>query len=224
MSKYLLARLGDQALERDMLALFAEDCPRIALEIAHVAEFDDRRLYAPQGFPSMFEYLVNRARLSDDAALKRIRAARAARAHPELFEALAQGRLHLTAVVLLGPRLRRDNVDELVAAATHRTLPAAGRTAQHAAGGSGGRGGFKTSERGGGFKSGRGRGGFKTTCRSGGRRGGAGESGAAGRGPLRDPVHDGAGGARGDPLLRAARRAEGDGAGDERGAGGGLPE
>jgi len=124
MNPYSLFRLGDDALERDMLDLFAEDGPRIALEIAHIAEFDARRLYAGHGFPSLLDYLVLKARLSDAAALKRIRSARAAREHPELFEALVEGRLHLTAVVLLAPRLSRANVDELITAATHKTVEA----------------------------------------------------------------------------------------------------
>jgi 5-methylcytosine-specific restriction endonuclease McrA len=98
------------------------DGPRTALQIAHIAEFDARRLYAPQGYASMFDYCVAQAHLSDDAALKRIRAARAARAHPVLFEALAEGRLHLTAVVLLAPHLTEANVDELIVAATHRSV------------------------------------------------------------------------------------------------------
>jgi hypothetical protein len=122
MNPYSLFQVGDEALERDMLALFAADGPRFALEIAHIAEFDARRLYAREGYPSMFDYCLGKARLSDDAALKRIRAARAAREHPELSAALAEGRLHLTAVVLLAPKLARDNVDELIAAATHRTV------------------------------------------------------------------------------------------------------
>src|SRR5262249_24766164 len=59
-------------------------------------------------------------RYSDDAALKRIQAARAARKFPLLFPALADGRLHLTAICLLAPHLTVDNAQELVAAATHQ--------------------------------------------------------------------------------------------------------
>ncbi len=59
--------------------------------------------------------------MSGDMAYKRIQAARAARRLPALFPALTEGRLHLTAVVLLGPHLRPGTADELIAAATHRT-------------------------------------------------------------------------------------------------------
>jgi 5-methylcytosine-specific restriction endonuclease McrA len=59
--------------------------------------------------------------MSEETAFKRMRAARAARKFPALYPALADGRLHLTAVVLLAPHLTPENVDELVAAASHKT-------------------------------------------------------------------------------------------------------
>jgi hypothetical protein len=122
MKNFALDQVGDDALERSMLALFADDRRRLAQQIAHIAEFDARRLYAREGFSSMFDYCVGRARLSDDAALKRIRAARAARAHPVLFQALADGRLHLTAIVRLAPKLTAEIAGELVDLATHKTV------------------------------------------------------------------------------------------------------
>lgn len=58
--------------------------------------------------------------MSEDAAMKRIQAARAARRYPALFHAVAEGRLHLTAVCLIAPHLTEGNVQELILAATHR--------------------------------------------------------------------------------------------------------
>jgi 5-methylcytosine-specific restriction endonuclease McrA len=69
----------------------------------------------------MFAYCVGELHLSEDAAFKRIQAARIARQFPVIFEAVADGRLNLTAVVLLRPCLTRETVDELLAAATHRS-------------------------------------------------------------------------------------------------------
>jgi hypothetical protein len=69
----------------------------------------------------MFAYCVGELRLSEDAAFKRITAARAARRFPAVFDAVADGRLHLSAVVLLAPHLTEHTADELLAAATHRT-------------------------------------------------------------------------------------------------------
>jgi hypothetical protein len=60
-------------------------------------------------------------RYSEDAASRRIRAARVARRFPAIFEMVADGQLHLTAICLLAPRLTDQNSDELLAAAVHRS-------------------------------------------------------------------------------------------------------
>ncbi len=69
----------------------------------------------------MFSYCVGELHLSEDSAFKRIQAARVARQFPVIFEALAQGRVHLSAVGLLAPHLTEDTVEELLAAASHKS-------------------------------------------------------------------------------------------------------
>jgi hypothetical protein len=118
---YSLSHLADQTLLRDLAALVARDRATTAALLAHLAEVDARRLYLPAGFPSMFAYCVNELHLSDDAAFKRIRAARAARQFPALFIALAEGRLNLSAVVMLTPYLAAETVDELLTATAYRS-------------------------------------------------------------------------------------------------------
>jgi hypothetical protein len=68
----------------------------------------------------MHAYCVGELRLSEDAAYKRIQAARAGRQFPALFVAVSEGRLHLAAACLLAPHLTSENVDELIERATHR--------------------------------------------------------------------------------------------------------
>jgi hypothetical protein len=46
---------------------------------------------------------------------------RAVRSFPQLLDAIAEGRLHLTGVNLLAPHLTSENATDLVTAATHRT-------------------------------------------------------------------------------------------------------
>src|SRR5438093_6419035 len=101
MCSYSLSHLSDRALLRDLSALVARDRATTAALLAHIAEVDARRLYLPAAHPSMYAYCVHELRLSEDAAFKRIRAARAARQFPALFAALAEGRLHLSGVALL---------------------------------------------------------------------------------------------------------------------------
>src|SRR5213594_2499134 len=121
MRSYSLTHLSDAVLIRDLAALIAHDRVTTAAILAHIAEVDARRLYAPAGYPSMHAYCVGELRFSEDAAYKRIQAARAARQFPALFTALEEGRLHLAAVCLLAPHLTPENADELLKAAAHGT-------------------------------------------------------------------------------------------------------
>ncbi|MGE5177582.1 MAG: HNH endonuclease [Bacteroidota bacterium] len=120
MQSYTLTHLSDAVLVRDLNALVNRHRESTAQLLAHLAEVDSRRLYVPAGYSSMFGYCVGELRFSEDAAYKRIQAARAARRFPALFQAVAEGRLHLTAVGLLAPHLSSENADELIEVATHR--------------------------------------------------------------------------------------------------------
>ena len=120
MHEYTLSKLSDAALLHDLALLVASDRLATARILAHIAEVDARRLYAPAGYPSMYAFCVEELRLSEDAAYKRIQAARAARRFPALFGAVAEGRLHLAAVCLLAPHLTAENAAGLIQAATHR--------------------------------------------------------------------------------------------------------
>jgi hypothetical protein len=121
MTTYSLSHLSDGALLRDLAALVAQDRATTAALLAHLAEVDARKLYLPAAYPSMYAYAVGELGLCEQAAYKRILAARAARQFPALFPAVADGRLHLSAVVLLAPYLSPENADELLAAAAHQS-------------------------------------------------------------------------------------------------------
>ncbi|HET9253069.1 MAG TPA: HNH endonuclease, partial [Candidatus Eisenbacteria bacterium] len=108
MRDYSLTHLRDDVLLRDLAALIVEERGTMAVVLAHLAEVDARKLFAPLGYSSMFAYCVEELKLTEDAAYKRIQAARAARQFPILFTELAEGRLHLTAVCLLAPHLTEE--------------------------------------------------------------------------------------------------------------------
>jgi hypothetical protein len=89
--------------------------------LAHLGEVDVRRLYLREAFPSMFTWCVGALHFAEAVAYKRIAAARAARRHPEVLEAVRQGDLHVTAVSLLASQLTSGNCAELIQAARHKT-------------------------------------------------------------------------------------------------------
>src|SRR5262249_40273564 len=102
----------------------ARECSDTAALLADLAEVDARKLYLLAGYPSMHAYCVDELHLSEDAAFKRIRAARLARRFPSIYCAVAEGRLHLSALVLLKPYLTdatEATAAELLAAVTHRS-------------------------------------------------------------------------------------------------------
>ena len=121
MSPYSLSHLEADVLLRDLASLVKQDRVSTAMILAHLAEVEARRLFRSAGYSSMFAYCLGALGMSEDAAGKRIQAARAARRFPILFHAVADGRLHLTAVDMLATHLSADSVEEWVAAASYKT-------------------------------------------------------------------------------------------------------
>jgi 5-methylcytosine-specific restriction endonuclease McrA len=118
MSRYSLSHLSDGALLCSFTAVVARARGTTAELLAHIAEVDERKLYLPAGYPSMFSYCVTEFRFSEDEACKRIAAARAARRFPAIFDAIAEGRMNLSGVVMLAPHLTPQNAGELLAEAS----------------------------------------------------------------------------------------------------------
>ena len=121
MKRYSLTHLSNEVLRRELSNTAAGERGATAELIAHIAEFDARRLYLPAAYGSMLTYCVGELGRSEDEAKKRIRVARAARRCPAVFEALATGQVHLSGLVLLSARLTPETADELLAAAAHKT-------------------------------------------------------------------------------------------------------
>src|SRR5712692_10286505 len=87
-------------LPDDELTLEVERLARSAREataglLAHLAEFDARRLYRGAGYPSLFAYCTQRLRISEYGAYNRMEAARAARRFPIILAMLSDGSLNL---------------------------------------------------------------------------------------------------------------------------------
>jgi hypothetical protein len=89
--------------------------------LAHLGEIDARRLYLREAFPSMFAWCVGALHFAEAVAYKRIAAARAARRHSEILEAVRRGDLHVTGVSLLASQLTSGNCAELIQAARLKT-------------------------------------------------------------------------------------------------------
>ena len=121
MRNYSRSHLSRPALAHQLQTNTASCNEKTADQLADIAEFDEREQYLEAAHPSMTSYCVHVLRLSDDSARKRIHAARVARQYPVIFEMIADGKLHLSAVVMLARYLDPTHADELLAAATFKT-------------------------------------------------------------------------------------------------------
>lgn len=119
MPTYALDHISDAALLADLSALVSTHRQTTAALLAHLAEVDARGLYLPAACTSMHAYCMRVLHFAKDAAFKRICAARVARRFPQIFDMIADGRLHLSGLVVLSPHLTDENVDEVLAAAAH---------------------------------------------------------------------------------------------------------
>jgi hypothetical protein len=117
----IASRLSDTELTAAVKRLARCEREATVVLIAHLAEFDDRRLYLAAGFSSMFTYCTEVLCLSEQAAFHRIQAARAARAFPLVLEMLGEGSLNLATVRLLAPHLTEANHEGLLAAASRKS-------------------------------------------------------------------------------------------------------
>lgn len=121
MDPYDHSRVADAALLHSFLSDAGDERCTIARVVAKIAEIDARKLYRDAGYPSMFTYCVDVAHYSEGEAYKRISVARTARRFPQVFPALADGRLNLSGVILLASRLTHENAAELIAQAAGKT-------------------------------------------------------------------------------------------------------
>ena len=116
-----VSRLSDDALVHELRESVVRDWSHTAREVELIAEVRRRRLYAAAGYPSMYQYCLGELHLSEDAAWKRLQVASAARECPGVLAALAEGRVHLSGLTQLSAHITPANVDELLAAATHKS-------------------------------------------------------------------------------------------------------
>jgi len=117
MHRFSLQHLSDAAVREGMKGCRARERSATAILIAHIAEAEARKLYLDDACDSMATYCMRELHLGEDEAYRRIHAGRAARRFPQIFGMLEDGRLNLTAVNVLAPRLTEANVDELLTVA-----------------------------------------------------------------------------------------------------------
>ena len=117
MRSYSLTQLADSNLAQDLRSGVSDDRTGLAMRLAQIAEFERRRLFLP-AYPSMYQYCLGELKYSEDAACRRLAAARLARRYPSIFVAIAEGRHSLSTVLMLEAYLLPETADELIRASS----------------------------------------------------------------------------------------------------------
>ncbi len=89
--------------------------------LAHLAVIEARELHVARGYSSMFDFCVRGLGMSEGTAHRAISGTRAAHRYPLVLEMLADGRLHLSGLSLLAPRLTAENQEKLLEEAAGKT-------------------------------------------------------------------------------------------------------
>lgn len=116
-----LSELSDSDLLASTRKLVGRSNRLLAALLLHLGEVEARGLHRIRACSSLYTYCIYELRLSEDEAFRRVAAARLVQRFPALFNAVANGELHLTGLLLLGPHLTLENADQVLARARHRT-------------------------------------------------------------------------------------------------------
>ena len=113
-----MSELADGVLVKKT-AMIASDC-RIATAnlLAYLGEVDRRKLHRQEACSSMFAYCVQRLGMSEDEAGTRITVARLGRRLPVALRYLAEGKTHLTGLLLLAEHLTIENAEDVLCRAS----------------------------------------------------------------------------------------------------------
>ena len=116
-----LAALSDEALLGKVQALAETERFNLIDLLIHLGELDTRTACEKRGYPSVFAYLTRGLGYAECDAMRRVRAARAARRYPSILRMLASGELTLVSVSMLWPMLTSENHQGLLRKAARRT-------------------------------------------------------------------------------------------------------
>ena len=116
-----LTQLTDEALVEATRRAAERERRSTADLLALLIELERRALPLALGYSSTFTYCTRALLMSEQAAYKRITAARAAKRYPIILELLVAGELTLSSVKILAPHLTDENVDVLLDAARRKS-------------------------------------------------------------------------------------------------------
>jgi len=113
--------LSDEDLTRELQFVAEREKRDLALLLAHLAEYDRRRIPQKNGHESTFMFCLRVLHYDEGGAYRRVHAARVVRRFPDVLKLIADGSLTLTSLLLLSPILNENNHGALFREATGKT-------------------------------------------------------------------------------------------------------
>ena len=109
-----LAHASDDQLIDGLRNLVAQETKCTHEIVLHLVEVNKRRLFADLGYSSMFDYLTRGLGYSNASAQRRICAARAVAAVPEVYDCLEKGKLSLGVLEVTADAIAKPGGKELL--------------------------------------------------------------------------------------------------------------
>jgi hypothetical protein len=116
-----LAQFSDDELLANTRRLVGKSNQLLAALLLHLAEVEARGVHRTRRCASLYTYCIYELRFSEDAAARRSAAARLVKQFPALLDAVADGELHLTGLLMIGPHMTPENQAEVLGRARFRT-------------------------------------------------------------------------------------------------------
>jgi hypothetical protein len=90
--------------------------------LAYLNAVEDRKLFAGEGYSSLFSYVTEHLGYSESSALKRIHVARLCFKYPELYYLIADGEVTLTSLQKVAPHIKKENAERLIKSICHKSV------------------------------------------------------------------------------------------------------
>ena len=104
-----LKSVSNETVLGEFKALCRTEREQQAKFLAYLNTIEERKLFALEGYSSLFRYLVEHFHYSEASALKRIQVARLSRRFPKVYSLLAEGGVSLSALERIAPHLTQEN-------------------------------------------------------------------------------------------------------------------
>ena len=115
-----LSQLNDAALLAAVSNTVQDNRVALCQLLRYLGEVDARKLYAREGFASLFAFCQS-LRFSESEAYKRCMVGRVGRQFPGLLQAIGAADLHLTGAAMIAPKMNDGNAVALLNLARHKS-------------------------------------------------------------------------------------------------------